>query len=96
MTEKLTTIKLPNRRIWLPEGLVQLGEPSPSTRGTVQNVYFDGAKIGQVECITHTPFPKAAPGRAEKQWRMFPGTGRPTYDSRWQAVAVVLREHLSN
>lgn len=96
MTEKLTTIKRPNRHPWPTDGLVQVGEPSPSARGTVQDVYLDGTKIGQIECITHTPFPKAAPGRSTREWRMYPGTGRPTYDTRWQAVAVVLRQHLNN
>lgn len=90
---KLTTVKPPKKTPWPTRGLVQLGEPSPTMRGTVQDVLLDGVTIGRLESFTHTPFPRAAPGRASKEWRTYPGVGRPSYSTRWEAVRVIIREH---
>jgi hypothetical protein len=93
---KLTTIKPPKYTPWPTAGLVQLSEPTPTTRGTVQDVLLDGVTIGRLEGFMRTALPAAAPGRASKEWRTYPGVGRPSYGTRWEALRVVIRDHLES
>jgi hypothetical protein len=90
---KLTTIKPPKNTPWPTTGLVQIGTPSPTMRGSVQDVLLDGVTIGRLEGFTHRPFPTVSGARTSREWRIYPGVGRPSYGTRWQALIVIIRDH---
>jgi hypothetical protein len=93
---KLTTVNPPKNTPWPTAGLVQLGEPSPTMRGSVQDVLLDGVKIGRVEGFAYQPVRTPNTVGVNKEWRTYPGIGRPSYGTRWQALRVVIREHLES
>lgn len=103
MAAKLTTVHPPKHFAysWPTTGLVQVGPAVPHTFGHKHDVFLDGELIGGLETYVKTPYTKI-PGtrlrrdlKPRKVWKpLSEGFSRVTYDLRWDAVRVVLEDHL--